>query len=146
MIRAQCIVRRGRHILMVKHRQDGEEWWCLAGGGVQAHEAVDDAALRELQEECCVVGKIMHPTSQAMDGASIQSVTYLVDIGDQELHMGSDPEFSHSGQILVDLRWLTLAEIPERDRAYLLAAGMLNVPEFLEEGSTWGDALSYPSG
>jgi hypothetical protein len=41
---------------------------------------------------------------------------------------------------------MILAEIPERDRAYLWAAGLLNVPEFLEEVSGWGDAISYPNG
>jgi hypothetical protein len=60
--------------------------------------------------------------------------------------MGTDPEFTTVDQILVDLRWLTLAEIPERDRAYLWAAGLLNVSAFLEEVSSWGDALSYPTG
>ncbi len=146
MIRAQCIVQRGRHILMVKHRQDDEEWWCLPGGGVEPHETTAEAALRELQEECGLAGKIICQTSQTMDGANIQSVTFLIEIGDQEPRMGTDPEFTTVDQILVDLRWLTLAEIPERDRAYLWAAGLLNVPAFLEEVSSWGDALSYPTG
>jgi 8-oxo-dGTP diphosphatase len=146
MIRAQCIVHRARQILMVKHCQDGEEWWCLPGGGVEPYETAAEAALRELKEECGVVGHIVCQTSQTMNGADIQSVTFLVEIGDQQLHMGADPEFSHMDQILVDLRWMILTEIPERDRAYLWAAGLLNVPDFLEEVSCWGDAVSYPTG
>ncbi len=97
MIRAQCIVQQGTHILMVKHCQDGEEWWCLPGGGVEPHETAAEAALRELQEECAVVGKIIFQTSQTMAGADVQSVTFLVEIGDQEPHIGSDPEFSTTG-------------------------------------------------
>ncbi len=130
---------------MVKHREDDEEWWCLPGGGVEAHETAAEAALGELREECCVVGKVVRQTSQAMDRAAIESVTFLVEIGDQVPHMGADPEFTHTDQIMVDLRWLTLVEIPERDRAYLWAAGLLNIPDFLEEVSSWGDALSYPT-
>ncbi len=34
MSRAQSIVCRGDRILMVKHRADGVEWWCLPGGGI----------------------------------------------------------------------------------------------------------------
>jgi hypothetical protein len=59
--------------------------------------------------------------------------------------MGVDPEFISKNQILVDVKWLTLAEIPERDRAYLWAAGLLSIPEFLDEVSNWGDELSYPT-
>lgn len=131
---------------MVRHRQDDQEWWCLPGGGVEPHEKAADAALRELQEECCVVGNILRQTSQTMDGDGVQSITFLIDIGDQEPHMGLDPEFVPADQVLVDLRWMSLAEIPERDRAYLMALGLLNIPDFLEEVSGWSDALSYPSG
>jgi hypothetical protein len=58
--------------------------------------------------------------------------------------MGVDPEFINTDQILVDVRWLTLAEIPERDRAYLWAAGLMSISVFLDEVSNWGDELSYP--
>ncbi len=145
MIRAQCIIQRGEKILMVKHHLESEEWWCLPGGGVEPQETTSEAALRELKEECCVVGKIVRQTSQTMDGFDLQSITFLVAIGDQQPHMGTDPEFSPTDQILVDIRWMTLADIPERDRAYLWAAGLLNVPGFAEEVSSWGDVLSYPA-
>jgi 8-oxo-dGTP diphosphatase len=69
------------------------------------------------------------------DGSGIESISFLVDIGGQEPHMGIDPEFLCSDPILIDMRWLTLAEIPERDRAYLWAAGLMSIPVFLEEVS-----------
>jgi 8-oxo-dGTP pyrophosphatase MutT (NUDIX family) len=144
MIRAQCIVHRGKNILMAKHRMDGVEWWCLPGGRVEPFENPSGAALRELEEECCIRGRILRQTGHMIDGYGLESVTFLIDIGDQEPHMGVDPEFINTDQILVDVRWLTLAEIPERDRAFLWAAGLLSIPEFLDEVSHWGDELSYP--
>jgi 8-oxo-dGTP pyrophosphatase MutT (NUDIX family) len=144
MTRAQCIITRGKQVLMVKHRVNGDEWWCLPGGGAEAQETALEAALRELEEECCIVGKILRKTAHAMDGFGIDTITFHVEIGIQPPHMGTDPEFHLEDQILADVRWLTLAEIPERDRAYLWAAGLMSIPDFENEVSNWGDALSYP--
>ena len=144
MIRAQCIVHRGNRILMVKHRMEESEWWCLPGGGVEPSETPSEAALRELYEECCVSGKILRQTGHITDGFGIESETFIIDIGDQIPRLGVDLEFIDMHQILVDMQWLSLAEIPERDRAYLWAAGLMSIPEFLEEVSDWGDELSYP--
>jgi 8-oxo-dGTP pyrophosphatase MutT (NUDIX family) len=146
MTRAQCLVTRGNLVLMVKHRIDGDEWWCLPGGGVMPQELTSDAALRELEEECCVAGDILCQTAVYIDDSGNKTVTFLIDIGNQEPHMGSDPEFTKEDQILAEVCWLSLPEIPERDRAYLWAAGLMIVPEFLDEVTAWGDALSYPNG
>ncbi|OGN93518.1 MAG: hypothetical protein A2Z71_02445 [Chloroflexi bacterium RBG_13_50_21] len=145
MTRAQCIVHRGSKLLMAKHHMNGDEWWCLPGGGVEADETTTEAALRELKEECCVEGKILRQTSAYTDDFGFDTVSFLVEIGDQEPHMGADPEFAHDDQILADVRWLTLPEITERDRAYLWAAGLICIPTFLDEVSKWGAALSYPT-
>jgi len=70
--------------------------------------------------------------------------TFLVDIGNQEPRLGTDPEFGGESQLLVEVKWLTLAEVPERDRAFLWAAGLLAVEEFADEVISWGDSISYP--
>lgn len=135
MTRAQCLIHRGNQILMVKHHLNGDEWWCLSGGGLEPQETPTLAALRELEEECCVRGDILQQTGQVTDSFGIETITFLIEIGNQEPHMGTDPEFTHDDQILVDMRWLSLAEIPERDRAYLWAAGLMSIPMFLDEVS-----------
>jgi hypothetical protein len=62
-----------------------------------------------------------------------EAYTFLVDIGCQEPCKGADPEFSEGEQVLVDVKWLRLSEIPERDRVYLWAAGLLCVKDFLKK-------------
>ena len=143
MDRAQCLVLRGNALLMVKHRMDGVAWWCLPGGGVEAGETPRQAAIRELQEECCVDGTVLRELSVGYLPA-FAVYTYLVDIGDQEPRLGTDPEFPGDEQVLVDVQWLTLAEIPERGRAFMWAAGLLGVKAFLDEVESWGDEISYP--
>jgi ADP-ribose pyrophosphatase YjhB (NUDIX family) len=129
---------------MVKLHVNDDEWWCLPGGRIEPEETPAEAALRELDEECRVKGKIMGQTSQVKEGSARETITFLVDIGKQEPQLGRDPQLPDDAQNLVDMRWLTLPEITERDRAYLWAAGLISIPDFLDEVARWGDAISYP--
>jgi 8-oxo-dGTP diphosphatase len=123
---------------------DGKTWWCLPGGGVEKGESPSEAVLRELKEECNVEGTIIKQVGMFTDSTGVEFITYLVDIETQEPHLGNDPEFELEQQILVEIRWMTLAEIPERDRAYLWTAGLMNISIFYNELTSWGDELSYP--
>ena len=143
MARAQSIVCRRSEILMVKHRHEGEEWWCLPGGGIESGETPKEAALRELWEECRVHGDIIRETSILTYGPSDQYYTYWVDIGEQEPDLGNDPEV-RGNPILVDISWKRLGDLAERDRVYLWAAGLLGIPGYLEEISRWSREPSYP--
>jgi 8-oxo-dGTP diphosphatase len=144
MARAQCIVHRGNEVLMVKHRHQGKEWWCLPGGAIDDEESPQEAVLRELAEECYVEGNVVRQTSFLKEADGTKTYTFLVDIGDQEPRLGFDPEFGNSEQVIADLRWLKLSEIPERDRAFLWAAGLLRIDGFLEEVAGWGQSTSDP--
>ena len=142
--RAQCIVHRKNRLLMVRHRHHGEEWWCLPGGGIEQGETPAEAAIRELKEECCVDGTIVRETGIVVYSPDDRAHTFLVDIGNQKPTLGTDPDYPQNKQVLVDLKWLKLSQIPERDRAFLWAAGLLGVEEFLAEVFGWGDSTSYP--
>ena len=100
--------------MMVKHRMNNQEWWCLPGGGVKPGETAQEGALRELEEECCVAGEIRRETAHYDNGNSDDTITFLVEIGSREPRMGVDPEFERENQILADMQWLTLAELEER--------------------------------
>ena len=145
MPRVQVIVVRDNWVLMVKHQQDGQEWWCLPGGGQEPGETPAQGALRELQEECNVNGVVVQQTSHVCYGPEDETYFFLVDIGDQTPSLGHDPDVAVDQQVLVDVKWLQLHEIPERDRVFLWAAGLLGVNTFFAEVESWGDATSHPT-
>lgn len=144
--RAQCIVVRDGKILLVKHCLNGDEWYCLPGGGIETGETPEQAALRELREECLVSGRIIRKTSEYADPFDNNAFfyTFHIDIGSQTPSLGEDPEITET-PILVEVRWMPLNEISERDRAYLWAAGLLSINEFVNELSSWGNDVSYPA-
>jgi 8-oxo-dGTP diphosphatase len=144
MGRVQTAVVRDGRVLMAKHRLQGKEWWCLPGGGLEPGETPEQGALRELREECNVDGRIIRQTSLVWNGPEDETYTFLADIADQEPSLGHDPEFAQGHEVLVDVQWLRLSEIPERDRAFLWTAGLLGVHDFLSEVERWGNRISYP--
>jgi len=142
--RAQCLVIRDSKILMMKNSLDGDEWYCTPGGGIEPGETPDQAALRELQEECNVAGVIIKKTSEWQCPYDEDKLyTYQVDIGDQTPSLGYDPELIDN-PILVDVRWMALNKLTEVDRAYLWAAGLISIPQFAQELDTWAREISYP--
>lgn len=115
---------------MVKHCEKTKSYWCLPGGGVYENEKHEDAAIRELKEECRVEGKIIRLISRVSFSDSDFHYTYLVDIGDQTPSLGHDPELEEGQQILSDVGWRNLEELSEIDRAFLWASGLLAVDGF----------------
>jgi 8-oxo-dGTP pyrophosphatase MutT (NUDIX family) len=144
--RAQCLVIKDKKILLVKHKQGVDEWYCSPGGGIEKGETPEQAAIRELREECNVSGKIIKKTSEYVDPYDDNNFfyTFYVDIGNQTPSLGYDPEEAKTHS-LVEVRWMSLNEIPEMDRAFLWASGLLSITEFAKELESWSREISYPN-
>ena len=145
-IRLQAVVVRASRILMARLFQDGLTWWCLPGGGQEPGETPDEGVLRELSEECNVHGRIVRKLGHMFFANGDEAITFFIDIGNQEPSLGIEPEAIKLGVAspLVDVKFLGLTEIPERDRAFLWAAGLLGVEGFTQLVESWGDDVSYP--
>ncbi len=144
--RAQCLIIRGDRILMARHNDFGIEHDILPGGGIEGEEAPEEAAVRELKEECGVDGIVISRIAEVKDPFRKERTqyTFLMDIGDQEPVLGSDPECKDADPILVGLSWKRLDEMCERDRAFLIGSGLTALPEFVKLILSWGDEMSYP--
>ena len=145
--RSQSMVIRGKRILLVEHQLFGRVFFNLPGGGIEENETPEEAALRELEEECQVKGTLIRPlTIEFKPDLESRVYTFLVEIPEDAVpQKGIDPELPANEQSIVDVKWMRLDEIAERDRAYLFGAGLMRVPYFHDEVLMWdGEDISYP--
>jgi len=132
--RVQAIVVRDDKILLIKHRMNGREFYCVPGGGVESNETFEQAVLRELKEEACVDGTIVRKLSIQFKPDNVSEVhSFLIKINDNaEIAPGIDPELPADKQTIIDAKWLGIPDLGEVDRAYLWAAGLHRIPYFHE--------------
>lgn len=145
--RSQSMVIRGNRILLVEHRLFGRDFFNLPGGGIEENETPEQAALRELEEECQVKGTLVRPlTVEYKPDLESRVFTFLVEISEDAVaKAGIDPELPADEQSIIGVKWMRLDEIAERDRAYLFGAGLMRVPYFHDEVLMWdGEDISYP--
>ena len=145
--RSQSMVIRGKRILLVEHQLFGRDFFNLPGGGIEENETPEEAALRELEEECQVKGTLIRPlTIEFKPDLESRVYTFLVEIPEDAVPQKAiDPELPANEQSIVDVKWMRLDEIAERDRAYLFGAGLMRVPYFHDEVLMWdGEDISYP--
>lgn len=145
--RSQSMVIRGNRILLVEHQLFGRDFFNLPGGGIEENETPEQAALRELEEECQVKGTLIRPlTVEYKPDFESRVFTFLVEIPEDAVaKTGIDPELPADEQSIIGVKWMRLDEIAERDRAYLFGAGLMRVPYFHDEVLMWdGEDISYP--
>lgn len=145
--RSQSMVIRGNRILLVEHQLFGRDFFNLPGGGIEGNETPEQAALRELEEECRVKGTLVRPlTVEYKPDLESRVFTFLVEIPEDAVaKTGIDPELPADEQSIIGVKWMRLDEIAERDRAYLFGAGLMRVPYFHDEVLMWdGEDISYP--
>ena len=145
--RSQSLVIRGNRILLVEHQLFGRDFFNLPGGGIEENETPEQAALRELEEECQVKGTLIRPlTVEYKPDLESRVFTFLVEIPEDAVaKTGIDPELPADEQSIIGVKWMRLDEIAERDRAYLFGAGLMRVPYFHDEVLMWdGEDISYP--
>ncbi|MBQ6660030.1 MAG: NUDIX hydrolase [Lachnospiraceae bacterium] len=143
--RSVAIVTRNGKILMERVRYFGRVFYTVPGGGIEAGETPEQAAIRELKEECGLDGTIIRPlTVQYKENGAAEYSFWVKVPPEQEAITGYDPEETDDNPPLQEVLWMSLSEISEKDRAFLWSYGLLFVDDFFEEVKRWGDAVSYP--
>ena len=146
--RSVVFVIRNKKILMerLNYPEEGkDDFYSIPGGGIEDGETPEQAAIRELKEECGLDGTIVRKLSELYNHNRTEYAFEVKVSDDQEPITGYDPEEAgNENPPLKEVLWLGLDEISEKDRAFLWGYGLMQVPGFYEEVKSWGDEISYP--
>ena len=146
--RSVVFVIRNKKILMEKlsYPSLGDRvFYSIPGGGIEDGETPEQAAIRELKEECGLDGTIVRKLTELYNNNRTEHVFEVKVPDNQEPITGYDPEEAENEDPpLKEVLWLALDEISEKDRAFLWGYGLIQIEGFYDEVISWGDTISYP--
>lgn len=142
--RSVVFVVRNKKILMEKISFQERSFYTIPGGGIEAGETPEQAALRELKEECGLEGRIVRKLAEIYNNGRTEYAFEVSVSDDQEAVKGYDPEEPADKQCIKEVLWMELNQISEKDRAFLWQYGLVAIDGFVDEVMSWGDEISYP--
>ena len=115
------LIEDGRVALIERHRAD-KHYYVFPGGGADAGETPEQAAIREMEEETGLRVTIRHKVAEIHFDLSVQHY-FLVEKVSGEFGSGTGEEFTDSdpdnpAQGIYIPTWMALAELPEHDNVY----------------------------
>ena len=146
--RSVVFVIRNKKILMEKLNYPSEgkdDFYSIPGGGIEDGETPEQAAIRELKEECGLDGTIVRKLSESYNHDRTEYAFEVKVPEDQEPILGYDPEEEgNENPPLREVLWLGLDELSEKDRAFLFGYGLMQIAGVYDEVKSWGSEISYP--
>lgn len=109
--RGVAVVVRGHKLLVMARVLDGYEYAVLPGGGIDPGETAEEAAVRELAEECTLTGTVVRLLFEGDHGGRKASYV-LIDVPEGEPVLGGPEAEAQSPDDHYQPLWVTAAELP----------------------------------
>ena len=122
-MKARVAVERDGDLLLARHERPGDAFWCLPGGGVDDRETLEQAAIRELEEEAGVA-VVLDGVVWLADGPGEGDEHGIVEVVFRgTLADGGEPRLvaASGDSSLVAIRWFPVAALPGDLRPAALA-------------------------
>ncbi len=114
----------GLNVLMVNQIYEGRDYWCLPGGGIERGETPEQAAVRELKEECGLDALELRQISTIAYAENDLHHTFLITNYEGVLITGYDPELADEQQTIRSVAWKHIDELSKIDFALVAAGGL----------------------
>ncbi len=116
-VRVNALVVQGDEILLVQHRPlfSGETpFWLPPGGGLELGETAAEGAAREVLEETglvVTVGRLLYVRDFIRDPLHALELYFMAEPTGGTLKLGADPELTGKAPLLLDARFVPIADL-----------------------------------
>jgi mutator protein MutT len=122
-IRAGIVLIKNNRVALIERFRGGLHYYTFPGGGVDAGESPEQAAVREAQEELGIEVAIRRKIAEVQLGQKSRQIYFLVDQTGGAFGTGTGEEFNESHRddpqkgIYIPI-WMAISELPRHGNIY----------------------------
>ena len=110
-IRVAAIIVENGEILLARHQKKGKRYWVLPGGGVEYGETLEEALIRELDEEAGLDISV-HDLVLANDSVPARRRRHIVNLYFTAEIVSGEIVVGESDKRLIDMRFVPVERLP----------------------------------
>lgn len=111
-----------KRVLVVRQRHEGKDIWMVPGGGIEEGEDTLQAGIREVMEETGLeieMGPLLWHVEEVSEERGQRFVNFFMGkLTGGSMHLGMDPEFDATHQVLKEVRFMTKEELMAEENVY----------------------------